>query len=164
MRDLGFACRTEAGSDLVPADVFCSSFADESAVDVDVSVVHPLPNLLPATVTAGSAAEARESEKVQFYASKCASECWSFRAFVGETTGAWGDAAQRFVRKLFRYGGLRLGKDPASICRQTWFRLSLAIGGSIGPLSRACLTIPLQHPLPVIAPSAERGGGLMGCF
>ena len=103
-------CHTEfplPGTRLRPADVYTPAFPGESAMAVDVSVVHPLQpsQIATATVTAGAAAQKREASKVKQYEEECSRRAWGFTAFVGVTTGAWGQAAQRFVRALVRAAG-----------------------------------------------------------
>ena len=61
-------------------------------------------------MTAGSTAEVRASSKVEYYACACQKRAWAFVALVGETTGAFNQAGERFVRKLTRAQALRTEK------------------------------------------------------
>lgn len=136
LRDCGCESRTEVvlpGTALRPADVFTPAFPGDSAMAIDVSVVHPLhlAHNATATVSAGDAAQKREAAKVQQYDDKCSSRAWSFTAFVGETTGAWGQAAQRAVRALARAKSLRTGEDPHGVARSVWDSLSRAVVSSV---------------------------------
>ena len=100
---------------------------------IDVSAVHPLPlsHVASATVSAGVAAQKRESAKVELYRGKCSSRVWGFTAFVGETTGAWGQAAQRTVRVLVRAKCLRTGDDPQEVARAFWDSLGRAMAMAV---------------------------------
>jgi len=84
-----------------------------------------------ATVTAGAAAQKREIAKVDLYGEKCSRRAWGFTAFVGETTGAWGPAAQRTVRALVRAKSLRTGDDPEEIAHTFWGALGRAMASAV---------------------------------
>jgi hypothetical protein len=136
LRECGCECRTEVplpGSSLRPADVFTPAFPGESAMAIDVSAVHLLPLSLnaSATVSAGAAAHKREIAKVVQYGEKCSHRAWGFTAFVGETTGAWGPAAQRTVRALVRAKSLRSGDAPEEIARTFWDVLGRAMATGV---------------------------------
>ena len=136
LRECGCECRTEVtlpGSSLRPADIFTPAFPGESALAIDVSAVHPLPlsQTASATVTAGAAAQKREIAKVDLYGEKCSRRAWGFTAFVGETTGAWGPAAQRTVRALVRAKSLRTGDDPEEIAHTFWGALGRAMASAV---------------------------------
>jgi hypothetical protein len=133
---LGFPCRTEVclpGTSQVPADIFLPHIGEDSPTAVDVSVVHPLqPSASKATVTTGTAAEARAESKVRTYGEQCRVRSWAFVAFVAETTGAWNQAAQRFVRKVARAHALRTGVDQKSISSALWMKLSRSVARAVG--------------------------------
>ena len=131
----GLSCRTEValpGSELVPADVFFPSFADE-ATAVDVSVVHPLhpSHNAHAAVTAGAAAEARAADKVSLYGDKCKTRSWSYWAVVAETTGAWNQAGQRFLGRLVRARALRTGEPLAYASMAVWANVTVALAKAV---------------------------------
>lgn len=59
----------------------------------------------------------RASSEVEYYQSACQqARAWGCSAFVAETTGAWNQAAQRFVRRLSRANGFRTGDNPHGRC------------------------------------------------
>ena len=140
----GFPCRTEVvlpGTDLRPADVFAPTFPPAD-VALDVSLVHPLPPSQPsaalATVSAGSAAQKQEAPKVAKRSEECDKRAWTFVAFVGETTGAWGQAAQQTVKKLIRGRCLKSGEEPFEVAHELWGALSATVAAAVGrQLSRA---------------------------
>ena len=128
-------CRTEValpGTELVPADVFFPSFADE-ATAVDVSVVPPLhPSLSAhAAVTAGAAAEARSKEKVATYGDKCRERSWVYWTVVAETTGAWNQAGQRFLGRLARVRALRTGEALSESSKAVWGAVTTALAKAV---------------------------------
>jgi hypothetical protein len=107
---------------------------------LDTAVVHPLPpsRSASATVAAGVAAQKREDIKVKELGEECARRSWGYTAFVGETTGAWGQAAQRTVRALVRATSLRTGEEPSQIAPAIWRTLASAVASAVGrQLSRA---------------------------
>jgi hypothetical protein len=137
LRTMGFPCRTEValpGTELVPADIFLPTLAEDSPTAVDVSVVHPLQpsHSAQATVAAGTSAEARAASKVVMYGEKCTARSWAYCAFVAETTGSWNQAAQRLVRKLSRAYSLRTGENQADAAFSMWISLSRALARSVG--------------------------------
>jgi hypothetical protein len=136
LRECGCECSTDVplpGSTLVPADVFTPTFPGEAAMALDTSVVHPLQPSLSAnaTVSAGAAAQKRQADKVGYYSDHCSRRSWGFTAFVGETTGAWAQAAQRCVRALARTKSLRSGEDPQEVAQAMWDSLSRAVASSV---------------------------------
>jgi hypothetical protein len=145
LRSMNFPCRTEValpGTELVPADIFVPTLAEDSPTAIDVSVVHPLQpsRSASATVTAGTFAETRAASKVTMYGEKCTARSWAYCAFVAETTGSWNQAAQRLVRKLVRAHSLRSGEQQADIAASLWLLLSRALARSVGKqLARARL-------------------------
>ena len=176
LRDCGCESHTEfplPGTRLRPADVYTPAFPGESAMAVDVSVVHPLQpsQIATATVTAGAAAQKREASKVKQYEEECSRRAWGFTAFVGETTGAWGQAAQRCVRALVRAKSLRTGEDAQQVAHAIWDSVSRAVASSVArQLVRArtsCGALGARPPLPPRRsqrpqgqmPSAQDGGG-----
>ena len=131
----GLSCRTEVtlpGTDLVPADVFFPSFADE-ATAVDVSVVHPLhpSHCAHAAVIAGTAAEARSKEKVAVYGEKCSERSWVYWAVVAETTGAWSQAGQKFFGRLARTRALRTGESLSEASSSVWAAVTGALAKAV---------------------------------
>ena len=106
----------------------------------NLSVIHPLLPSRPAsaTVRAGVAAQNREASKVEELSEACARRSWGYTAFVAETTGAWGHAAQRTVRALVRASSLRSGEEPAQVATRMWRALSQAVASAVGrQLSKA---------------------------
>ena len=135
LRSLGFPCRTEVrlpGTELVPADIFIPTLAEDSPTAVDVSVVHPLQpsHSAQATVSAGMAAEARAVSKVAMYGAKCSARSWAYTAFVADTTGSWNQAAQRLVGKLARVHSLRTGE--VELASSLWLVLARALAQTVG--------------------------------
>ena len=100
---------------------------------IDVGAVHPLhlTHNTTAMVSAGDAAQKRRAEKVRLYENQCSSRSWSFTAFVGETTGSWGQAAQHAVRALVRAKSLRTGDDPQEVARTVSGSLGWAVVSSV---------------------------------
>ena len=136
LRECGCETRTEfplPDTKLRPADVYTPAFPGESALAVDVSVVHPLQpsQNATATVTAGAAAQKREAAKVKLYDELCSRRAWGFTAFVGETTGAWGQAAQRCMRALVRAKCLRTGEDQQEVAHTAWDAVCHAVAFSV---------------------------------
>ena len=174
LRGCGFPCTTEVtlpGSERRPADIFAPSFPPAD-VAFDTSVVHPLPPSQPsaalATVTSGSAAQKQEEVKVKKCQEDCAKRAWSYLAFVGETTGAWGQAAQRTVKKLVRARCLRSGEEPSEVAHEVWGTLAASLAGAVGrQLSRARtlgtavrggpqrLSVPEQTAPPPLPPASS---------
>ena len=136
LRDCGCESHTEfplPGTKLRPADVFTPAFPVESAMAIDVGVVHPLllSHTATATVSAGAAAQKREVAKVKLYGEECGRRSWGFTAFMGESTGAWGQAAQRCVRALARAKSLRMGEAPQEVVHAVWDSVCRAVASSI---------------------------------
>ena len=132
---MGLACRTEEplpGSSIVPADVFLPAFTDTPTA-VDVFVVHPLhpSHCAQAAMTAGAAAEARAVDKVATYSEECRTRSWDFWAVGAETTGAWNQAGQLFVRRLARARALRTGEAYKAAAENTWMSLSRALARAV---------------------------------
>jgi len=102
-------------------------------VAIDVRVVHPLHLSHTATVTvsAGAAAQKREVAKVKFYEEQYGRRSRGFTAFVGETAGAWGHAAQWCVRALARAKSLRTGEAPQEVAHAVWDSVCRAVASSI---------------------------------
>ena len=96
---------------------------------VDVHPLHPM-HIATATVTAGAAAQKREEAKVKLYGEH-SRRAWGFTAFVAETTGAWGQAAQRATRALARAKSMRSGDDPQEVAQSMWDSLSRAVASSV---------------------------------
>ena len=125
-------------------------------------------------MSAGAAAQKREIAKVDLYGEKCSRRAWGFTAFVGETTGAWGPAAQRTVRALIRAKSLRTGDDPEEIARIFWGALGRAmasavarqlikarsLSGALSSQQRPATGSPSAAVLPIEAqaPSGAAGG------
>ena len=138
----GLQCRTSVslpGTNLVPADLFLPSFSDVPTA-VDVSVVHPLhpSRSAHAAVTTGAAAEARAEEKVALYGQECQSRHWDLWAVVGETTGAWNQAGQRFIQRLARKRALSTGEVLREVAADTWTAVAHALARAVArQLARA---------------------------
>ena len=138
----GLQCRTSVGlpgTNLVPADIFLPSFSDVPTA-VDVSVVHPLhpSRSTQAAVTTGAAAEARAEEKVTLYGELCKERNWDLWAVVAETTGAWCQSGQRFVRQLARKRALKTGEIFREVAANTWMALAHALARAVArQLARA---------------------------
>ena len=89
-------------------------------------------------MTAGAAAQARETSKVKLLGEACSRRAWSYTAFVAETTGAFGQGAQRTVRALAQAVSLRTGEEPSEVLPRLWRTLSSAVAAAVGrQLSRA---------------------------
>lgn len=136
LRECGCECPIEVplpGTNLRPADVYTPNFPGDSETALDVSAVHPLhiTHNATATVVAGAAAQKRETAKVALNEEKCSRRSWGYIAFVAETTGAWGHAAQRSVRAMVRAKSLRTGEDPQEVARAFWGALSRAVVSSV---------------------------------
>ena len=132
---IGLQCRTEVelrGTGLVPADVFIPAMSDVPTA-VDVSVVHPLQpsHHAQAAITTGAAAEARADGKVGMYAEKCRLRSWEYWAVVAETTGAWNQAGQRFMRRLARARALRLGELLTDALTAVWISVCRALAHAV---------------------------------
>ena len=138
----GLQCRTSVGlpgTNLVPADLFLPAFSDVPAA-VDVSVVHPLhpSRSAQAAVTAGESAELRAQEKVSFYGEHCRERRWDLWAVVAETTGAWCQSGQRFVRQLARKRALKTGEAFHEVAVDTWAVVAQALARAVArQLARA---------------------------
>jgi hypothetical protein len=164
LRECGCECCTDIplpGSTLVPADIFTPSFPGEAAMALDTSVVHPLQpsQSANATVYAGAAAQKREADKVVYYSDHCSRRSWGFTAFVGETTGAWGQAAQRCVRALARAKSLRSGEDAQEVAHAMWDSVSRAVASSVARQlvrARVCSGALRKGPEPPRATAASR--------
>jgi hypothetical protein len=117
---------------LVPADLFLPSFSDVPTA-VDVSVVHPLHPSRPAhaAVTAGTAAELRAEEKVKLYGEKCKERRWDLWAVVAETTGAWCQSGQRFIRRLARKRALKTGEGFREVAAEAWTVVAHALARAV---------------------------------
>ena len=130
----GLACRTSVGlpgTNLVPADLFLPTFSDAPTA-VDVSVVHPLhpSRSAQAAVTAGAAAEARAEEKVKLYGEQCRERHWDLWAVVSETTGAWCQSGQTFVRRLARKR-TRTGVSFKEVAADCWVAVAHALARAV---------------------------------
>ena len=82
-------------------------------------------------MTAGAAAQKREAAKVDMYEAQCSRRSWGFTAFVGETTGAWSQAAQCAVKAMVRAKSLKTGDDPKEVAREFWEALSRAVASAV---------------------------------
>jgi hypothetical protein len=138
----GLQCRTSVGlpgTSLIPGDLFLPAFSELPAA-VDVSVVHPLhpSRSSQAAVTTGAAAEARAEEKVALYGAGCQVRHWDLWAVVAETTGAWCQSGQRFVRLLARKRALRTGEAYRDVLGDTWAVVAHALARAVArQLARA---------------------------
>jgi hypothetical protein len=131
----GLQCRTSVGlpgTNLVPGDIFLPALSDVPSA-VDVSVVHPLhpSRSTQAAVTTGAAAEARAEEKVALNGGLCEERHWDLWAVVAETTGAWCQSGQRFVRLLARKRALRTGETYRDVLGDTWVAVAHALARAV---------------------------------
>ena len=78
-------------------------------------------------MTAGSVAEARAADKVEKYSAQCRDRSWDYWAVVPETTGAWSQGAQRFMRRLARARALRSGEAVPDALEAVWVEVSRAL-------------------------------------
>ena len=119
-----------------PADILAVEPEEASPSAVDVSVVHPLrPSAAlaaSAEVIPGVLAEAREAEKMAATGGACAAAGWRLVPVCAETTGAWGPAAKRAVRRLIRLQSMRVGEPVSSVASVVWRRLLRAYPGFDG--------------------------------
>ena len=140
----GLPCRTNVGlpgTNLIPGDFSLPTFSDVPTV-VDVSFVHPLhpSRSAHAAVTTGAAAEARAEEKVKLYGEQCAARQWDLWAVAAETTGAWCQSGQRFVRQLARKRALKTGEGFREVAVEVWVAVAHALARAVArQLARALL-------------------------
>ena len=141
-RSAGLQCRSNVGlpgTNLIPGDLFLPTFSDVPTM-ADFSVVHPLhpSRSTHAAVTTGAAAEARAEEKVALYGEQCKERNCDIWAVVAETTGAWCQSGQRFVRQLARKRALKTGETLREVAAETWVALAHALARAVArQLARA---------------------------
>ena len=87
------------------------------------------------------------------YAEKCTSRGWALTAFVAETTGAWGRAAQSMVRKIARARGMRSGEEVPAVSREIWHALTSAVARAIGHQLKTARSPGVPRP-PDLAPGS----------
>ena len=82
-------------------------------------------------MTAGATAEARAEEKVKLYGELCQERHWDLWAVVSETTGAWCQVGQRFVRRLARKRALKTGESSWEVAADTWVAVAHALARAV---------------------------------
>ena len=65
------------------------------------------------------------------YSEECRVRPWDFWAVGAETTGAWNQAGQRFVRRLCRARALRTGESYKDAAEVIWMSLSRALARAV---------------------------------
>jgi hypothetical protein len=115
-----------------PADLFLDNLGGGSPAAVDVSIVSGLqPSRPSATTHAGVFATRREETKQELYGENCRAIGWRFIPFAGETTGAWGPGAHKFMSHLTSLSSSRLGEPKSVASQRLWRLLSSALAKAV---------------------------------